>query len=644
MAEPFNLPLRPLVKKQDRQDSLPVEIAQINAQWGSFRQISENRLREKIEVDKSKDPWSDEDENEKSSTDLDTMERMEQLYKKRAEITQFALQAHMETLFALDFVSLLLSKYTPRQAETSMSAYLKQAVPLGSINGEVVELPPKPESVIQDTKTVSRGWRLQNFKSAANKLLDCASRLDTEAASETRYWDGVLGVKEKGWKVCRLPRERQALGVQYGFLESTPIFRDRALAALRRDGDGSLVLDKGLAPSTARAVRVRVKHRGQLTGCSRRPPPASNADTIEGRILQARDTLFEEELFHELFREARIMGSQGVTTRRNLVQFPTSDEQDILIDLVDIGLEALPDDEQITSTEHNVLADALGHSIRVLLTYAHRQNLRRRTQPPPPLTPKRRHTPEYNILRPIMAYLQHSSHVRWLESFMKDTSQVLQSAGLGSEFTAAPFSSVRRPSPDSSVPKVEALVQTFLMPSESIFSRKLATAQSSFHVRVRTNVVSPPFGTHYEISVNMPQYPSVQPPSRIGLQDEVSRVLTHFIMLDILSAIAQNSSATEAENIGTQPKREGLLTWEAAYPHHGELLARSKATGQCRKMKVSMSRHNLMAETYHIRGIEGFGQRIVDRTPTLRSQKWTSDPTAPKQPSLMEFVADVSKE
>ena len=36
---------------------------------------------------------------------------------------------------------------------------------------------------------------------------------------EARYWEDVLAVKQKGWSVCRYPRERQTLGVRYGFLE-----------------------------------------------------------------------------------------------------------------------------------------------------------------------------------------------------------------------------------------------------------------------------------------------------------------------------------------------------------------------------------------------------------------------------------------
>lgn len=127
----------------------------------------------------------------------------------------------METMFALDFVSLLLSKHAPRQAETSMSAFLKQVAPVGSLNADIINPPPKPETAVSDTKSVSRGWRLQSFNAAANKLLKAASRLEEEVASETKYWGEVLAVKDKGWKVCRMPRERQTLGVQYGFLEGT---------------------------------------------------------------------------------------------------------------------------------------------------------------------------------------------------------------------------------------------------------------------------------------------------------------------------------------------------------------------------------------------------------------------------------------
>lgn len=89
MADSFDLPLRPIVDKNVRPDSLPIEIAQINNQWGSFRDVNEEVLRNKIAEEKVKEE-TEEDATE-DTTELDSTERLEQLYKRRADITQFAM-------------------------------------------------------------------------------------------------------------------------------------------------------------------------------------------------------------------------------------------------------------------------------------------------------------------------------------------------------------------------------------------------------------------------------------------------------------------------------------------------------------------------------------------------------------------------
>lgn len=88
MADSFNLPLRPILEKNERPDTLPVEIAQINNQWGSFREVNEEVLRNKIAEEKDKDGIEEEESDD--ANDLDSKERLEELYKKRAEIIQFA--------------------------------------------------------------------------------------------------------------------------------------------------------------------------------------------------------------------------------------------------------------------------------------------------------------------------------------------------------------------------------------------------------------------------------------------------------------------------------------------------------------------------------------------------------------------------
>ena len=91
MADSFTLPLRPLLEKQQRPDTLPVEIAQINNQWGSFRDVNEDILRAKIAEERERDGAPPSDNSDDETAELDTTERIEQLYKRRADITQFAV-------------------------------------------------------------------------------------------------------------------------------------------------------------------------------------------------------------------------------------------------------------------------------------------------------------------------------------------------------------------------------------------------------------------------------------------------------------------------------------------------------------------------------------------------------------------------
>ena len=137
-------------------------------------------------------------------------------------------QAHSESSQALDFVSLLLSKYSPSQSQTTLSAFLKQNLPLGSLGGEVVQAPQVSEIEKRNARMASIGWRMKSLNSAADSLLKSASRLEEEVEKETRYWTQALAVKEKGWSLSRLPREKHKLGVRYGFAEGETSDRDLA--------------------------------------------------------------------------------------------------------------------------------------------------------------------------------------------------------------------------------------------------------------------------------------------------------------------------------------------------------------------------------------------------------------------------------
>ena len=92
---------------------------------------------------------------------------------------------------------------------------------MGCLGTEVVEKPEISEAIAREDDLVSLGWRLQSLNSTADSLLQSASRLEKEVTEETEYWDEVLAVRQQGWSICRIPRERRTLGVRYGFSEGS---------------------------------------------------------------------------------------------------------------------------------------------------------------------------------------------------------------------------------------------------------------------------------------------------------------------------------------------------------------------------------------------------------------------------------------
>ncbi|KAL9125354.1 MAG: hypothetical protein Q9175_008090, partial [Cornicularia normoerica] len=210
---------------------------------------------------------------------------------------------------------------------------------------------------------------------------------------EANYWDQVLAVKEKGWSLSRLPRENHTLGVRYGFAESHADFRDRGLAALRRDVDGNVSLDRGLRSSGDQTLRIRILQQGKPIASSTKDSKGTSEDhSVTQEILQARNSIFDEELHLELHREARNLVNQGVRCNGGRVLLPYEKDKQLEIDLV-----SLEDEDVEAPAGDGTIADAIVLSVRILLSHAHRQNLHRRSQIPPPLRETKPARPTYAL-------------------------------------------------------------------------------------------------------------------------------------------------------------------------------------------------------------------------------------------------------
>lgn len=106
-----------------------------------------------------------------------------------------------------------------QQATNTIDPFIRESLSKDALGVGKLQEPQNSELERKNERTAELGWKTQSLQSVADSLLSSATRLERELGSETRYWEQVLKIKDQGWSVTRLPREKHALGVRYGFAE-----------------------------------------------------------------------------------------------------------------------------------------------------------------------------------------------------------------------------------------------------------------------------------------------------------------------------------------------------------------------------------------------------------------------------------------
>lgn len=275
----------------------------------------------------------------------------------------------------------------------------------------------------RDYKQVAKGWKIQCLDKSIDSVLASATRLEKEIEHETKYWKQVLAVSEKGWAVCRLPNQTQTLGVRFGFSESSPAFKSRSLAALNRKPDGTISLGQGSADAIPKTFRVRIRVGDECTGSSMMPKAVPQDSPVETLILQARNTIFAEELWQELNRESRTM--ELVKPKDDALVYQLSADKAMVLDLVSLEEESIE-----SSGPDGALAQSLFFTFNILLSYAHRQAHHARSRVPPPISSEKRPNPPLKLFRPFIARARHQESIAQLQNLFRPLYRVLVSASL----------------------------------------------------------------------------------------------------------------------------------------------------------------------------------------------------------------------
>jgi mediator of RNA polymerase II transcription subunit 17 len=123
----------------------------------------------------------------------------------------------------LDAISILLSRDEKGLAATTISPGLKEIVPLKTFGASKMATSQTTEAQRLENKQIARGWKAQSLDKTVDSILASATRLEKEIEHETKYWEQVLAVSDKGWAVCRLPDQKHILGVRFGFAEGKSV-------------------------------------------------------------------------------------------------------------------------------------------------------------------------------------------------------------------------------------------------------------------------------------------------------------------------------------------------------------------------------------------------------------------------------------
>ena len=116
-------------------------------------------------------------------------------------------------------------------------------------------------------------------------------------------------------------------------------YHDPGVGYLKESASGDLIFTREprFADKPDRMLRIRIQTKdGTTTSSFTGPRDFSGKDLseVEIELTRARDALFDEELYHELTKEARVISNSGVVIAESEINVPLADGSKVSIDLV----------------------------------------------------------------------------------------------------------------------------------------------------------------------------------------------------------------------------------------------------------------------------------------------------------------------
>ncbi|KAF9155511.1 RNA polymerase II mediator complex subunit [Linnemannia schmuckeri] len=321
--------------------------------------------------------------------------------------------AQSEIGIALDVLNIIISSFqSPSGAIGSGSNFPSNApptaLPPGSLKCEHVPKPILVSAQIQNEK-LALGAKRQQLRNAADILIQGAQKLRGVMVDEDQFWAGALrlrknnwclvsgrsgqpGYNQQGFQLHPPHGSRQGTGshlfVHYGFRDVGSLYGERAYAELARNPSS-----RDDSPGIARSIELHIPNKsgkvlimslmqqGAVYIQGPKEAKGRRANTLHTQLLEAQDSLFDGELFHELVNEARTM-TGCVSIVDNEILLSVNEELELRIayrcaTTDDLLSGSLPKSD--FAKRHQGIADVLCCAIQLTQHRRFRQNIKERS-------------------------------------------------------------------------------------------------------------------------------------------------------------------------------------------------------------------------------------------------------------------------
>ncbi|KAL9057186.1 MAG: hypothetical protein Q9162_002514 [Coniocarpon cinnabarinum] len=615
--------LKPSSISEEAANALPQLVQRIATERDGLKNVTEVKLRQEIAEEAAGLSKGQVDDEVSEDRVKDTALQQKELWAAKNELVRFLDQARNPIALALDTTSFHLRDHAPQQAEQTLSPFIKQNFKQGALGLDRLKPEAKSKADLESDEVTSMGWSLQNLRRSADSLLESARRLNKEVERETRYWQGVSEVKKKGWSISRIPRQRNTVGVKFGFSEAGPLFQSRGHAALRANEDGDIILDRGHLREH-KAVHVFIMENGRKVAESRNLHSRDASSEIESRIRDARDSLFEEELFHEMTSEARNLLAYNVKIIEDAIHVPLpspggSSTREIVISLAEPHF-AEPDAD---ARDTNWQASSIALICRILLTNVYRQRFRKRSSPPPPLSDNKKKSEEpSHILQALLNFIHHRAATENLHISIKSISDACNACGVKFQQTVVRSDETKSKKGFTpmevlvdSITRAHTTVQDINVQLDSISSTPLTLT-----LQVHTLFSSPAFGTSFDIAFHTGSHgddSSNSQPAHFTQIEPFTAYIRQKICLHVASQIARLSRGWKQLDA-----MSSTLQKASQNGPHGE-----ETAADVQLLSISLQKGRLLL----------VGKETAISTPRILAM-W---PGAGPQPTLLETVSSI---